>query len=61
MKENNQGFAGYARVRQKPKVGETYWVQSKSYRTRATLGEDGKWRSVFKNQEVPDVVDFFFD
>ena len=61
MNENDRTLLERAPDRQEPKVGVVYWVQCKSYRTRAIMDKDGKWKSLFNGRELPDVASFFID
>ena len=61
MKENNQDLIERAQDHLKPKIGQVCWVQCKNHRTRATMDKDGKWRALYDQRELPEVISFFPD
>ena len=61
MTTNHQAVIERAQNGSNPKIGVVYWVQCKGYRTRAMIGRDGKWRALFNDRELPDVIGFSSD
>jgi hypothetical protein len=63
MSESVTSFAGRepGQDHLKPKIGQVYWVQCKNHRTRATMDKGGKWRALYDQRELPEVISFFPD
>jgi hypothetical protein len=61
IKEPNQDLTEHTQDRLQPKIGQVYWVQCKNHRIRATMDKDGKWRALYDQREMPEVISFFLD
>jgi hypothetical protein len=61
MKESGCVANKLSKDNQPAKIGETYWVQCKNYRTLAVMGTNGTWRAICDGRELFDVLGFYLD
>ncbi|MGD1088765.1 MAG: hypothetical protein ABR955_08590 [Verrucomicrobiota bacterium] len=59
MNEKGQVLSDYLPSGQLPEIGVPYWVQCYNFRCMAIFDRKGKWKSLFTDEELSDVINVF--